>query len=79
VVIALEAIRSNKVRAFLTIFGVAIGVFVVVAMAAAVHGMTASFKQDVEAFGAYLVPGAGARSTSASAPTRTIRAAAIRR
>ncbi len=52
VVIALEAIRGNKVRAFLTIFGVAIGVFVVVAMAATVHGITASFKQDVDAFGA---------------------------
>src|SRR5690348_6428024 len=52
VLIALEAIRSNKFRAFLTIGGVAIGVFVVVAMAAAVHGMTASFQSDVEAFGA---------------------------
>jgi putative ABC transport system permease protein len=52
IVMALEAIKGNKVRAFLTIFGVAIGVFVVVAMAAAVHGMTASFKQDVESFGA---------------------------
>jgi hypothetical protein len=38
--IALEAIRGNKVRAGLTIGGVAIGVFVVVAMAAAVHGIT---------------------------------------
>lgn len=50
--IALEAIRSNRVRAALTIGGVAIGVFVVVAMAAAVHGITASFRQDVEAIGA---------------------------
>ncbi len=50
--IALEAIRANKVRAFLTIFGVAIGVFVVVAMAAAVHGITASFRSDVDALGA---------------------------
>ena len=52
VMIALEAIRANKVRAFLTIMGVAVGVFVVVAMAAAVHGITASFKEDVDAFGA---------------------------
>jgi putative ABC transport system permease protein len=52
VLIALEAIRANKFRAFLTVGGVAIGVFVVVAMAAAVHGMTASFQSDVEAFGA---------------------------
>ena len=52
VVIALEAIRANRVRAALTIGGVAIGVFVVVAMAAAVHGITASFKSDVDALGA---------------------------
>ncbi|AHG90435.1 MacB-like periplasmic core domain protein [Gemmatirosa kalamazoonensis] len=52
VLIALEAIRSNKFRAFLTMGGVAIGVFVVVAMAAAVHGITKSFQSDVEDFGA---------------------------
>ena len=50
--IALDAIRANRVRAALTIFGVAIGVFVVVAMAATVHGVTASFQADVDAFGA---------------------------
>lgn len=52
VVIAFEAIRSNRVRAGLTIGGVAIGVFVVVAMSAAVHGLTLSFQQDVDALGA---------------------------
>jgi putative ABC transport system permease protein len=50
--IALDAIRSNKVRASLTIMGVAVGVFVVTAMAAAVHGIRASFQSDVDAFGA---------------------------
>ena len=50
--IALEAIRANKVRAGLTIMGVAVGVFVVVAMAAATHGIKMSFKEDVDAFGA---------------------------
>src|SRR5688572_5528431 len=50
--IAIDAIRSNKVRAGLTIMGVAVGVFVVTAMAAAVHGMRASFQGDVNAFGA---------------------------
>jgi putative ABC transport system permease protein len=50
--IALDAIRANKVRAALTILGVAVGVFVVVGMAATVHGITRSFQQDVEAFGA---------------------------
>jgi putative ABC transport system permease protein len=52
VAIAFESIRSNKIRAGLTIFGVAVGVFVVVAMAAAVHGITASFQKDLNAFGA---------------------------
>ncbi len=52
VLIAFEAIRSNKFRALLTIGGVGIGVFVVVAMAATVHGITASFQSDVEDFGA---------------------------
>ena len=50
--IALEAIRANKVRATLTIAGVAIGVFVVVAMGATVHGMRASFQSDLDELGA---------------------------
>ncbi|GAB1341872.1 ABC transporter permease [Gemmatimonas sp.] len=49
---ALEAIRGNKVRAALTIAGVAIGVFVVVAMGAVVNGIQTSFKQDLEEIGA---------------------------
>ena len=49
---ALEAIRINKVRAALTIAGVAIGVFVVVSMGAVVNGIRASFQQDLEAIGA---------------------------
>src|SRR4029078_8095201 len=50
--IALDAIRSNKVRASLTIMGVAVGVFVVTAMAAAVDRSVSSFQSDVDAFGA---------------------------
>jgi putative ABC transport system permease protein len=50
--IALDAIRSNKVRAALTIMGVAVGVFVVVAMGATIHGITASFEADVSEMGA---------------------------
>ncbi|MFI5310567.1 MAG: ABC transporter permease [Gemmatimonadales bacterium] len=52
VTIAFEAIRGNKVRASLTISGVAVGVFVVVAMAAAVHGIRQSFQNDLDEFGA---------------------------
>ncbi len=49
---ALEAIRINKVRAALTIAGVAIGVFVVVAMGSVVNGIRQSFQQDLQAIGA---------------------------
>ena len=48
---AVDAIRSNKVRAGLTIMGVAIGVFVVVAMSSVVRGINESFARDLEAAG----------------------------
>ncbi|ODT01710.1 MAG: hypothetical protein ABS52_16255 [Gemmatimonadetes bacterium SCN 70-22] len=50
--IALDAIRANRVRAALTILGVAVGVFVVVAMSATIHGITLSFQSDLDEFGA---------------------------
>jgi putative ABC transport system permease protein len=50
--IAIEAIRGNKVRAALTISGIAIGVLVVVVMAAATNGIKQSFQADVDNFGA---------------------------
>jgi putative ABC transport system permease protein len=49
--IALDALRSNKVRAGLTIMGVAVGVFVVVAMSSVVRGVNESFARDLEAAG----------------------------
>jgi putative ABC transport system permease protein len=49
--IAFDSIRSNKVRAFLTIMGVGVGVFVVVVMAGAVHGIKASVEDDIAAAG----------------------------
>ncbi|MDH5233617.1 MAG: ABC transporter permease [Gemmatimonadota bacterium] len=51
VVIALDSLRANKVRAALTIAGVAVGVFVVVAMGATVHGVRTSFQSDMDEFG----------------------------
>src|SRR3954452_6499903 len=48
---AVYAIRANKVRAALTIMGVAIGVFVVVAMSSVVRGINESFARDLEAAG----------------------------
>jgi len=52
VTIALDAMQQNKVRAALTISGVAVGVFVVVAMGATVTGIQKSFKSDLDEFGA---------------------------
>ncbi len=49
---AMDAMRANRVRAVLTIAGVAIGVFVVVAMGATVHGIKQSFQSDLDEFGA---------------------------
>src|SRR5688500_19945499 len=43
--------RANKVRAGLTIMGVAIGVCVVVALSSVVRGINESFARDVEAAG----------------------------
>ncbi|HEU5173380.1 MAG TPA: ABC transporter permease [Gemmatimonadaceae bacterium] len=51
VTIALDAIRANKARAALTILGVAVGVFVVVVISAAIHGINASVARDFESAG----------------------------
>ncbi|HMC55725.1 MAG TPA: ABC transporter permease, partial [Gemmatimonadaceae bacterium] len=51
VIIALDAIRSNKVRAGLTILGIAVGVFVVTVMSAAVHGINAGVAKSLAAAG----------------------------
>ena len=49
--IALEAMRANKVRASLTILGVAVGVFVVVVISAAIHGINESVASDFQSAG----------------------------
>ncbi|HEY0778787.1 MAG TPA: ABC transporter permease [Gemmatirosa sp.] len=51
VIIALDAIRTNKVRAGLTILGIAVGVFVVTAMSAAVHGINSGVSRTIAAAG----------------------------
>ncbi len=51
VTIALDSIKSNRVRAGLTILGVAVGVFVVVVISAAIHGINASVAKDFESAG----------------------------
>ena len=50
-VIALDSIRANKVRAALTILGVAIGVTVVIAMASAITGINRSITNILESAG----------------------------
>jgi putative ABC transport system permease protein len=51
VLIAVSSLRANRVRAALTIMGVAIGVFVVVLIAAAVHGINMSVAKEFESAG----------------------------
>ena len=49
--IALDSVRSNKVRAALTILGVAIGVTVVIAMGSAITGINHSITAILESAG----------------------------
>ncbi|HEX7243270.1 MAG TPA: ABC transporter permease [Longimicrobiaceae bacterium] len=49
--IALDALRSNKVRAFLTILGIVIGVATVMAMAAVVGGLRSGIMEQIEGIG----------------------------
>jgi putative ABC transport system permease protein len=49
--IALDSLRGNKVRASLTILGVAIGVMVVIAMASAITGINRSVTAQMESLG----------------------------
>ncbi|MFI5255822.1 MAG: ABC transporter permease [Gemmatimonadales bacterium] len=51
VTIALDSIRANKVRAGLTILGIAVGVFVVVVISAAIHGINESVAKDFQSTG----------------------------
>ena len=81
--IALESIRANKGRAALTILGVAVGVFVVVALSSVVRGVNESFARDVAAAGptsffVYRRPISGFRAAIRAIPAPA-RSAAIRR
>lgn len=49
--IAFDAMKANRVRAGLTILGVAVGVFVVVVISAAVHGINQSVAEQFESAG----------------------------
>ena len=45
--IALDSVRANKVRAGLTILGIAVGVFVVVAISGAIHGILSQYRATI--------------------------------
>ena len=51
ILIAFDAIRTNKARAGLTILGIAVGVLVVTVMTAAVHGINAGVSRSLAAAG----------------------------
>jgi putative ABC transport system permease protein len=51
VLIAFDAMRVNKVRTGLTVLGIAVGVFVVTVMSAAVHGINAGVTKSIAAAG----------------------------
>ena len=50
--IAFDAIRSNKVRAALTILGIAVGVLSITTISAAIYGINKSVAKDIESAGA---------------------------
>ena len=52
---ALDSIRMNKLRSFLTILGIVIGVLTIVGMVAVIEGINASFAQQLEAMGANIL------------------------
>ncbi|MDH4347706.1 MAG: ABC transporter permease, partial [Gemmatimonadota bacterium] len=49
--IAFDSVRANKVRAALTILGVAIGVMVVIAMASMITGINRGVEKELESLG----------------------------
>ena len=51
VTIALESLRSNKIRAFLTILGVAIGVATVTGITSIMAGLQKGISEDVASIG----------------------------
>lgn len=48
---AINTLRANKLRSFLTIFGVVIGIITVMLMASLISGVTVAVEKEVESFG----------------------------
>src|SRR6266704_641722 len=47
----IATLRANKLRSFLTVFGVVIGVITVMLIASIISGIDVSVKKEVESFG----------------------------
>src|SRR5258708_28728647 len=48
---AIATLRANKLRSFLTVFGVVIGIITVMLIASIITGIDVSVKREVESFG----------------------------
>src|SRR3954453_7885355 len=48
---ALDTLRSNKLRSFLTIFGVVVGVITVMLISSIISGINVAIEKEVESFG----------------------------
>lgn len=55
VLLALDSIRANKFRSFLTILGVMIGVSSVIAMVALIQGLNAAVAREIETMGSNVI------------------------
>jgi putative ABC transport system permease protein len=52
---AVDSIRAHKLRSFLTVLGIVIGVMTVIGMVSVIQGLNASFLQELEAAGSDLI------------------------
>ena len=52
---AMDSIRSHKMRSFLTLLGIMIGVMTVIAMVSVVQGINRSFMSELESVGSDLI------------------------
>ena len=55
VAMALDSIKSHKLRSFLTILGIVIGVMTVIGMVSVIQGLNKSFLQELQSAGSDLI------------------------
>src|SRR5687767_4078320 len=48
---ALDTLRAHKLRSFLTIFGVVVGVVTVMLISSAISGFDLAFRKEIESYG----------------------------